>query len=441
MRHVRVTVIRSSRDSGQVGGRVDDPVVAPQNTVGEGYIPLTSEPEAEGPADAVRRAVRCRRERMHEPPAAVIAGQLKKHPDSLLREPASLELRQDHPADLGNRLAAILVVGPQHDRPRHHFRCGLAGDDHLYPRVAGRGRLDIAGDLLLDALAGERTAELGHHDRVAPHPHIGADVAQLNIPQTHLLLPAGQSSWSAPASSSGSSHHLRAHRQTGCSGELPAGESGNGFTVARYGAFRRTSGGNRSRRRCVKGAALESCREGAMTGWHIRARSRSAGALLGAIAVLVAGCAAAGGGGPRADGAGAARHSVAASPPGRVFAHRIARTPGPGGVKHGSGSGIVGAGSLAPCALPLGDPVSRAGAASRLRVAVPACLCCRWCAWACCGCRPGRWPPQWRPPRSPLAWLCCPRWLGPPNADSSPRRCWPISTRPWPSSLPPMHRC
>jgi len=145
-----------------------------------------------------------------------------------------------------------------------------------------------------------------------------------------------------------------------------------------------------------------------MTASHVRARSRRAGALFGAIAVLVAGCAAAGGGsGPWADRAGAARHSVAASPPGSV--------------EHGSGSGIAGASSLTPCAPPLGDPVvNRAGAASRLRAAVPACLCCRWCAcaWACCGCSPGRWPP----PRSHLAWQCCPRWLGPPDWDSSPPR-------------------
>jgi hypothetical protein len=47
-----------------------------RRTSGEGDIPLTSEPEAEGAADAVRRVVRCRRERVHEPPAAVIAGQL-----------------------------------------------------------------------------------------------------------------------------------------------------------------------------------------------------------------------------------------------------------------------------------------------------------------------------------------------------------------------------
>ena len=157
-----------------------------------------------------------------------------------------------------------------------------------------------------------------------------------------------------------------------------------------------------------------------MTGWHVRARSRRAGALLGAIAVLAAGCTAAGGGGgPRADRAGAARHSVAASPPGRVLAHRIAGTPGPGSVKHGSGPGIARASSLANCAPPLGGPgVNRAGAATRLRVAAPACRCC-WCAcaWAFRGCSAGRW---W--PRSHLAWQCCPRWLGPPGGDGSPIR-------------------
>jgi hypothetical protein len=188
----------------------------------------------------------------------------------------------------------------------------------------------------------------------------------------------------------------------------------------------RTPGGNLSRRRCVKGLALEPSWEGAMTGWHVRARSRQAGALLGAIAVLAAGCAAAGGGGGlRADRAGAARHSVAASPPGRVFPHRIAGTPGPGGVKHGTGPGIAGARPPASCASALGDPVvGRAGAALP-RVAMPACLCCRWCACAgaCCGCRPSQWPPGERPPPSPLAWQCCPRWLGPPEGDSSP--IWP----------------
>jgi hypothetical protein len=170
-----------------------------------------------------------------------------------------------------------------------------------------------------------------------------------------------------------------------------------------------------------KGIALEPCREDAMAAWPVRARSRRVGALLGAVVVLVAGCTTAvGGSGPRADRAGPARHSAAASPPGRMVAHPIAGTPWPGGAKHGSGPRMAGVSSLA-CAPPLGAPVvNGAGAASGLRVAVPACLCCRWCAcaWACCGCGPGRW---W--PGSHLAWQCCPRWLGPPGGDYSP--IWP----------------
>ena len=70
-------------------------MVAPQNTAGEDYVPLTSEPEAGGLADAVRRAVRSRRERMYEAPAAIVAGQLKKHSDGLLREAAAPEFWQD----------------------------------------------------------------------------------------------------------------------------------------------------------------------------------------------------------------------------------------------------------------------------------------------------------------------------------------------------------
>lgn len=157
-----------------------------------------------------------------------------------------------------------------------------------------------------------------------------------------------------------------------------------------------------------------------MTGWPVRARSRRAGALLGAAAILVAGCTAAG---------GSARHSVAASRPGHVGAHPIAGTPGPGRIARGSRPGMAGASSLAQCAPPLGDPVAgRAGAAPRLRVAEPGYLCCRWCACAraCCGCGPARWPPWWWPRPRP-AWPCCPRWLGPPDGDGSPiwRGCGP----------------
>src|SRR5215467_9666351 len=67
----------------------------------------------------------------------------------------------------------------------------------------------------------------------------------------------------------------------------------------------------------------EACREDAMNASHTRTRSRGAGALLGAVAVLVAGCTAAGGGsGPRAGQAGAAPGAVTASPSGHSFAHR-----------------------------------------------------------------------------------------------------------------------
>ena len=153
-----------------------------------------------------------------------------------------------------------------------------------------------------------------------------------------------------------------------------------------------------------------------MTAWRVRAQSRRVGALLGAVAVLLAGCMTAGeGSAPRA---GPARHPAAPSPPARVAGHRIAGAPRPGGVKHGGGPRIAGAPSLA-CAPPMGVPVvHRPVAVSRLRVAAPACLCGRWCAcvWACCGL--GRWPP------SHLTWQCCPRWLAPPGGDGSP--VWPV---------------
>jgi len=163
-----------------------------------------------------------------------------------------------------------------------------------------------------------------------------------------------------------------------------------------------------------------------MTACPVRARSGLAGAMLGAVAILLAGCTTAGGGStPTAGPAGPGRHSVAASPPGRVVTHRSAGTPGSGRVTHRRGPKIAGASSLAQCAPPLGDPgMGRAGTASRPRVVAPACLCCRWCAcaWACCGCGTGRWPPRWWP-RYTVAWPCCLRRLGPPDGDGSP--VWP----------------
>jgi hypothetical protein len=67
-----------------------------------------------------------------------------------------------------------------------------------------------------------------------------------------------------------------------------------------------------------------------MTTAHTRALSRLAGALLGAITLLAAGCAAAGGsGGPRADPAVAAHDAVAVSPSGRAFGGRAPAVTGP----------------------------------------------------------------------------------------------------------------
>jgi len=161
-----------------------------------------------------------------------------------------------------------------------------------------------------------------------------------------------------------------------------------------------------------------------MTASQARAGSGRAGALLGAIAVLAAGCAAAGGGSGRPPAAQAASNqgSVAASPAGRVVAHRTAGDTGPGMVRHGSGPGIARGSSPGLCAPPVGDPVAnQVGAASGSTAAVPMCLCC-WgcaCAWACCGCGPGPWPPRW-PAHSRLAWECCARWQQRPGWRTSP---------------------
>ena len=108
----------------------------------------------------------------------------------------------------------------------------------------------------------------------------------------------------------------------------------------------------------------------------------------------------------------------------RSFARRAARTTGPGSVKHSSGARIA----WAPrppfwCQPAMGPPVV-SPAERRVRLAfggagVPVLPWCA-CAWACCGCGPGRWP-RWWPPSSHLAWLCCARWHGPPGRRLLPR--------------------
>jgi len=159
---------------------------------------------------------------------------------------------------------------------------------------------------------------------------------------------------------------------------------------------------------------------------QVRALARRAGALLGAVAVLAAGCATPrAGSGPRAGRAEAAVAASASSASSHGVAHRTARTTGPGVVRHSSRTRIAGPRTLFRCAPAVGHPVvSPVSAASGSRLVVPVCSCCRGCscAWACCGCGPGRWPP-----RPHLVWLCCARWHPPPGWGSSPipPACWP----------------
>lgn len=153
-----------------------------------------------------------------------------------------------------------------------------------------------------------------------------------------------------------------------------------------------------------------------MTNSHVRALSGRAGALLGAVAVLVIGCTTAcAGSGPRAGQAAGAQDTAAASPSSRI-AHRTAATTGPSSVRHDSRSRIARPPSMPRCPYSLGHPVAHR--------AIPVCACCNWCAcaWACCGCGPGRWPP-----RSRLAWQCCSSWQWPPGEGAAliPSDCWP----------------
>jgi len=115
-----------------------------------------------------------------------------------------------------------------------------------------------------------------------------------------------------------------------------------------------------------------------MTSAHARAISRLAGALIGALTLLAAGCSTAGGGGgPRADRAVAAHDAVAVSPSGRVSGGHAPAAIGPISGRPGSGSRMAWAPSLPQCSYAAGTPapggtgtasgpqarISRAGAA------------------------------------------------------------------------------
>jgi hypothetical protein len=183
-----------------------------------------------------------------------------------------------------------------------------------------------------------------------------------------------------------------------------------------------------------------------MTTSQVRALARRAGALLGAVAVLAAGCATAGGGsGPRAGRADAAQDAVAASASihaasasSHGLAHRAARPTWPGSARHSGGARIAARRTLLWCQPAVGHPVvSPVSVASGARLVVPVCRCCGWCScgWAC-GSGTGRWPP-----RPHMVWQCCPRWHPQPGWGSSPipPTCWPgCGALACPASLPPL---
>jgi hypothetical protein len=154
-----------------------------------------------------------------------------------------------------------------------------------------------------------------------------------------------------------------------------------------------------------------------MTTPHVRAPLGRAGALLGAIAVLVTGCTAAGGGGRQVGRAGAAQAAARSS--GHTAAHWAAVTTRPGGVRRGSESGIARDRPLRQCAYSAGRPVV---AGPRSPVAVPSCPCCLWCdcAWACCGCSAYWWSARPYPARQSCScWDWPPIWGGSPMSRAS----------------------
>ncbi|GAA2279080.1 hypothetical protein GCM10010430_76330 [Kitasatospora cystarginea] len=130
--------------------------------------------------DEAFTAVEHERKCVYQSPPAVVARQLKQPANALLSKSPSLELRQHHPADLGDSLA-VGVVGPQGHDPRDHVGLGFIGHYHLDPVRSRRCPLNITLDLRLHTLARQRTAQLDHHRRVASHPDVGVDIAVLNV--------------------------------------------------------------------------------------------------------------------------------------------------------------------------------------------------------------------------------------------------------------------
>jgi hypothetical protein len=65
------------------------------------------------------------------------------------------------------------------------LRCVITRNDHLDPGCVGTGRCHVTANFVLDAFRGEWAAQVGHHDRIAAHPHIGVHIAELNVAKAH----------------------------------------------------------------------------------------------------------------------------------------------------------------------------------------------------------------------------------------------------------------
>src|SRR5919109_3598565 len=111
--------------------------------------------ESRLPADRVGGTVRDSWERVDKAPPPLGTGPLQDRPNGRGGQAPTLELREDHPADLVDRLPILLVV-PDADGSR-----GLAGvpagDDHRVPGLPVRDLAHDALQLLPEPLSGPRT--------------------------------------------------------------------------------------------------------------------------------------------------------------------------------------------------------------------------------------------------------------------------------------------
>src|SRR5918999_3256498 len=140
-------------------GDVDLPVVAAEGTAGVLEVALFHELEAELAADPVRRSVRDAGIGVDHAPSPLGTGAVEERAHRRGGEPATLEGRKHHPADLVDR-SPVLVVVPDANRPG--LGPTLVGNDHAVPDPASLDVIHDAPQLRVEALARERPPELGH---------------------------------------------------------------------------------------------------------------------------------------------------------------------------------------------------------------------------------------------------------------------------------------